>query len=26
MTLAAWLGGPVWHRRRYARLTAEAAA
>jgi len=26
MTLAAWLGGPVWHRRRYARLTAEGAA
>jgi alkylation response protein AidB-like acyl-CoA dehydrogenase len=23
MTLAAWLGGPTWHRRRYARLTAE---
>jgi alkylation response protein AidB-like acyl-CoA dehydrogenase len=26
MTLAAWLGGAVWHRRRYARLTAEGAA
>jgi alkylation response protein AidB-like acyl-CoA dehydrogenase len=26
MTLAAWLGGPVWHRRRYARLTAGVAA
>jgi alkylation response protein AidB-like acyl-CoA dehydrogenase len=23
MTLAAWLGGPTWHRRRYARFTAE---
>ena len=22
MTLAAWLGGATWHRRRYARLTA----
>jgi alkylation response protein AidB-like acyl-CoA dehydrogenase len=21
MTLAAWLGGPTWHRRRYAALT-----
>jgi len=26
MTLAAWLGHPVWHRRRYARLALEAAA
>jgi hypothetical protein len=26
MTLAAWLGGAVWHRRRYARLATEAAA
>ena len=26
MTLAAWLGGSVWHRRRYARLTAGATA
>ena len=24
MTLAAWLGGATWHRRRYARLTAGA--
>jgi alkylation response protein AidB-like acyl-CoA dehydrogenase len=22
LTLAAWLGHPTWHRRRYARLTA----
>ena len=26
MTLAAWLGGATWHRRRYARLTAEASS
>ncbi len=26
MTLAAWLGHPLWHRRRYARLTAGVAA
>lgn len=26
MTLAAWLGHPVWHRRRYARLTAGMTA
>jgi alkylation response protein AidB-like acyl-CoA dehydrogenase len=26
LTLAAWLGQPIWHRRRYARLTIEAAA
>ena len=26
LTLAAWLGHPVWHRRRYARLAAEVAA
>jgi alkylation response protein AidB-like acyl-CoA dehydrogenase len=26
MTLAAWLGSPVWHRRRYARLAAKEAA
>ncbi|HET9404200.1 MAG TPA: acyl-CoA dehydrogenase family protein [Burkholderiales bacterium] len=24
LTLAAWLGHPNWHRRRYARLNAEA--
>ena len=24
MVLAAWLGGPAWHRRRYARLALEA--
>jgi alkylation response protein AidB-like acyl-CoA dehydrogenase len=24
LTLAAWLGGSSWHRRRYARLTAGA--
>jgi len=23
MVLAAWLGGPTWHRRRYARLALE---
>ena len=26
LTLAAWLGGATWHRRRYARLTAEASS
>jgi alkylation response protein AidB-like acyl-CoA dehydrogenase len=26
LTLAAWLGHPVWHRRRYARLAAGVAA
>jgi alkylation response protein AidB-like acyl-CoA dehydrogenase len=26
MTLAAWLGGATWHRRRYASLTAGAMA
>lgn len=26
LVLAAWLGSATWHRRRYARLTAEAAA
>ena len=26
LTLAAWLGHPTWHRRRYARLGAEATA
>lgn len=26
MTLAAWLGGATWHRRRYARLVAEASS
>jgi alkylation response protein AidB-like acyl-CoA dehydrogenase len=26
LTLAAWLGHPAWHRRRYARLTAGIAA
>jgi alkylation response protein AidB-like acyl-CoA dehydrogenase len=26
LTLAAWLGGATWHRRRYARLTAGAEA
>ena len=26
MTLAAWLGGATWHRRRYARLTTEASS
>lgn len=26
MTLAAWLGGATWHRRRYARLTSEVTA
>ena len=26
LTLAGWLGGTTWHRRRYARLTAETAA
>ncbi len=26
LTLAAWLGHPVWHRRRYARLAAEVPA
>ena len=26
LTLAAWLGQPAWHRRRYARLAIEAAA
>ncbi len=26
MTLAAWLGGASWHRRRYARLTREASS
>jgi alkylation response protein AidB-like acyl-CoA dehydrogenase len=25
MTLAAWLGGATWHRRRYAQLTTEAS-
>jgi len=25
MTLAAWLGSATWHRRRYLRLTSEAA-
>ena len=25
LTLAAWLGGATWHRRRYARLTAGNA-
>ncbi len=26
LTLAAWLGHPTWHRRRYARLTAGVPA
>jgi alkylation response protein AidB-like acyl-CoA dehydrogenase len=26
MTLAAWLGGATWHRRRYAQLTREASS
>ena len=26
LTLAAWLGHPVWHRRRYARLTIGITA
>jgi len=26
LTLAAWLGHPVWHRRRYARLAAGVPA
>ena len=26
LTLAAWLGHPVWHRRRYARLAAGVVA
>ncbi len=26
LTLSAWLGGATWHRRRYARLTAEASS
>lgn len=26
LTLAAWLGGATWHRRRYARLTGSADA
>jgi alkylation response protein AidB-like acyl-CoA dehydrogenase len=26
LTLAAWLGGATWHRRRYARLTSEVTA
>ena len=26
LTLAAWLGGAAWHRRRYARLTSEVPA
>lgn len=26
LTLAAWLGHPTWHRRRYARLTAGVKA
>ena len=26
MVLAAWLGGPTWHRRRYARLALEASS
>jgi alkylation response protein AidB-like acyl-CoA dehydrogenase len=26
LVLAAWLGSSTWHRRRYARLTAEAPA
>jgi alkylation response protein AidB-like acyl-CoA dehydrogenase len=26
LTLAAWLGGATWHRRRYARLTVEASS
>ena len=26
MTLAAWLGGATWHRRRYARLTRETSS
>jgi alkylation response protein AidB-like acyl-CoA dehydrogenase len=25
LTLAAWLGHPTWHRRRYAALTLGAA-
>jgi len=26
LTLAAWLGHPTWHRRRYASLTAGVKA
>ena len=26
MTLAAWLGGATWHRRRYAQLTRETSS